>query len=61
MILRAVSILFLASTAAAAATDCKTISDPTARLACFDAPKAGKKPARNGKGVGVRLLRDYSL
>jgi hypothetical protein len=44
MVLRTAAILFFASTALAFAADCKSITDPTARLACFDAPKAVKKP-----------------
>lgn len=46
MILRAAAMLFFASIVSAAATDCKTISEPTARLACYDAPKAPKKPVK---------------
>src|SRR5207245_821883 len=43
MILRLATILFFASTTVAAAADCKSITDPTARLACFDAPKTAKR------------------
>jgi hypothetical protein len=45
MILRIAAILIFASTMPVAAADCKSISDPTQRLACFDSPKGVKKPA----------------
>jgi len=44
MILRIAGILFFASCTFVAATDCKTASDPAHRLACFDAPKAIRRP-----------------